>query len=131
MKSSVLEIELLKKVDHPNIVKIYEIFKDEKALYIVMEYIEGIELFQYIIERVKITEQNSSITINLFHYKLTIWKYSSIFLNKILIRIKAFVSMKILNLERNSRMLNKYLNFDTSLKFSLIFIRNFKLDLEN
>lgn len=63
MKSSVLEIELLKKVDHPNIVKIYEIFKDEKALYIVMEYIEGIELFQYIIERVKIAEQNSSIIV--------------------------------------------------------------------
>lgn len=34
----VSEILTLKKVDHPNIVKIYEIFKDQKRLYIVMEY---------------------------------------------------------------------------------------------
>lgn len=32
------EVEALKVVDHPNIVKLYETFEDEEFLYLVMEY---------------------------------------------------------------------------------------------
>ena len=56
----VSEIVTLKKVDHPNIVKIYEIFKDEKNLYIVMEYVDGKELFEFVVEKTKINELNSA-----------------------------------------------------------------------
>jgi len=35
------EIDILKQMDHPNIVKIYEYFEDSEHLYIVMELIEG------------------------------------------------------------------------------------------
>lgn len=31
------EIDIMKKVDHPNILKLYEIFEDEQHVYIVME----------------------------------------------------------------------------------------------
>jgi calcium-dependent protein kinase len=31
------EFQLLKKIDHPNIIRIYEIFQDEKNLYLIME----------------------------------------------------------------------------------------------
>lgn len=41
------EIEILKICDHPNIVKFYDYFEDEKSLYIVMEYCQGGELFDY------------------------------------------------------------------------------------
>lgn len=58
--SCVSEILTLKKVDHPNIVKIYEIFKDYKNLYIVMEYVEGKELFEYVVEHTKINELDSA-----------------------------------------------------------------------
>ena len=58
--SCISEILTLKKVDHPNIVKIYEIFKDEKFLYIVMEFCEGKELFEYVVENTKINEKDSS-----------------------------------------------------------------------
>jgi calcium-dependent protein kinase len=35
------EIDILKDMDHPNIVNIYEYFEDSLYLYIVMELIEG------------------------------------------------------------------------------------------
>ena len=42
------EISILKKVDHPNIIKLYEIFEDEKNIYLIMEKCNGGELFDKI-----------------------------------------------------------------------------------
>ena len=39
------ELELLKKLDHPNIIKIYEYYETKEKWYIVTEYFEGRELF--------------------------------------------------------------------------------------
>lgn len=50
----------MKKADHPNIVKILEIYKDDKNLYIVMEYVDGKELFEFVVERTKIEELASA-----------------------------------------------------------------------
>lgn len=50
------EIRVLKGLDHPNIVKIYEFMEDEKRIYIVTELIEGGELFDGIIEQGKFNE---------------------------------------------------------------------------
>jgi serine/threonine protein kinase len=41
-------VEILTKLDHPNIVKYYETYIDEKYIYLVMEYIGGGELFDKI-----------------------------------------------------------------------------------
>ena len=35
------EIMSLKKLSHPNIVKLYDVFQDDSWIYLVMEYIEG------------------------------------------------------------------------------------------
>ncbi len=35
------ELELLKKLDHPNIIKIYEYYETKEKWYIVTEYFEG------------------------------------------------------------------------------------------
>ena len=32
------EIQILRKLDHPNVIKLYEVFEDEKNLYLVQEY---------------------------------------------------------------------------------------------
>ena len=40
------EIEILKKLNHPDIVKVLEFYKTEQAYYIVSEYCSGGELFQ-------------------------------------------------------------------------------------
>jgi serine/threonine protein kinase len=42
------EASILIKLDHPNIVKYYETYQDDSNLYLVMEYINGCELFEHI-----------------------------------------------------------------------------------
>jgi calcium-dependent protein kinase len=42
------EVEILQRLDHPNIVKYYETFDDQKYMYLVMEYCPGGELFDKI-----------------------------------------------------------------------------------
>jgi calcium-dependent protein kinase len=42
------EVNILKQLDHPNIIKIYEYFSDTKFIFIVMELVEGGELFDKI-----------------------------------------------------------------------------------
>ena len=44
------EVDILTKLDHPNIVRYYETYVDEKYIYLVMEYVGGGELFQKIAE---------------------------------------------------------------------------------
>ena len=45
------EVNILTKLDHPNIVKYYETYIDEKYIYLVMEYIGGGELFEKIAQQ--------------------------------------------------------------------------------
>ncbi len=42
------EIRLLQKMNHPNIVKIYEAFETDDHVYLVMEYVGGGSLHTYI-----------------------------------------------------------------------------------
>ncbi|CAK8996775.1 Calcium-dependent protein kinase 2 (PfCDPK2) [Durusdinium trenchii] len=44
------EISIMKQVDHPNIIKLMDVYEDEAFLYIVMELCTGGELFDKIIE---------------------------------------------------------------------------------
>ena len=41
------ELSILRIVDHPNIIKLYEIFEDEKYVHIVTEMCYGCDLFEY------------------------------------------------------------------------------------
>lgn len=43
------EIHILKIVRHPNVVHLYEIIETQKQLYLIMEYANGGELFDYIV----------------------------------------------------------------------------------
>ena len=45
------EVAILHSLDHPNIVKYYETYNDQKYIYLVMEYVTGTQLFE------KITQQ--------------------------------------------------------------------------
>lgn len=61
-KASMLnEINILRNLDHPNIVKIFEYFEDDKRFYIVTEHIQGGELFDEVIARGKFTERDAAI----------------------------------------------------------------------
>ena len=41
------EIDILKQVDHPNIVKLFDIYEDEKYFFLVMELMMGGEVKNY------------------------------------------------------------------------------------
>lgn len=43
------EIIMMKLMDHPNIVRIYDVFEGEKELFLVLEYVDGGELFDYLV----------------------------------------------------------------------------------
>ena len=43
------EIEILKKIDHPNIVKLFDVFEDDRFWCLVMELMKGGELFDQIL----------------------------------------------------------------------------------
>jgi calcium-dependent protein kinase len=48
-----LEIDLMVQMDHPNIIKLYEIFEDNRYIYLIMEECTGGELFDRIIDRIQ------------------------------------------------------------------------------
>ena len=53
------EIEILKKVKHPNIVQLYSVIETERQIFLIMEYIKGKELFQYILFKKKLSEEEA------------------------------------------------------------------------
>ena len=53
------EINILKQLRHKNIIQLYEIIESQSNLYIVMEYCEGKELFDYIIKRKHLPEREA------------------------------------------------------------------------
>ena len=42
------EVGILNRLDHPNIVKYFETYDDNRYMYLVMEYIKGQQLFEKI-----------------------------------------------------------------------------------
>ncbi|KAG8761113.1 hypothetical protein FRC14_006819 [Serendipita sp. 396] len=45
------EIAVMKLLDHPNIMKMYDVWSSTKELFLVLEYVEGGELFDYLCSR--------------------------------------------------------------------------------
>ena len=46
-----IEISIMSKCDHPNIIKLYEIYEDERHIYLIMEECLGGELFDRILTK--------------------------------------------------------------------------------
>lgn len=55
-----LEVEILKKLIHPNIMQIFEFYEDKKNFYIITEFCEGGELFDKIIEKGSFSENEAA-----------------------------------------------------------------------
>ena len=54
------EINILRTLDHPNIIRVYEFFEDAKRFYIVMEQCNGGELFEEILKRQNFGENHAA-----------------------------------------------------------------------
>lgn len=53
------EIHILKIVRHPNVIQMYEIIETKKQLYLIMEFAEGGELFDYIVSKKRLDEKEA------------------------------------------------------------------------
>lgn len=54
------EIQIMKQLDHPNILKLYEVYEDDEKFYLVMELVQGKELFDKIVERGQYSEKDAA-----------------------------------------------------------------------
>ena len=54
------EMSIVKTLNHPNIVKTHEIFDNEKYYFMIMDYCPGGELFDYIVNKIRPNEEESS-----------------------------------------------------------------------
>ena len=45
LKSLSNEISILRSLDHPHIIKLYEIYQDSNCIYLITEYLQGGEVF--------------------------------------------------------------------------------------
>ena len=67
MKNSIFkENEIITRFNHINVVYVFQILEDSENFYIIMEYCKHGELFDYIVKKEKLTEEESSI----FFYQL-------------------------------------------------------------
>jgi len=55
------ELDILMNVDHPNIMKFYEVYQDRKHLHFVNEFCRGGDLFEYILKQGTIDESEVAI----------------------------------------------------------------------
>lgn len=53
------EIQNLKLVRHPHIIKLYQVISSPTEFYMVMEYVPGGELFEYIVKKGRLSEKES------------------------------------------------------------------------
>eukprot|EP00397_Hematodinium_sp_SG-2012_P002780 GEMP01002788.1.p1 GENE.GEMP01002788.1~~GEMP01002788.1.p1 ORF type:complete len:602 (+),score=113.76 GEMP01002788.1:79-1806(+) len=60
MEKFMLEIHLMKLMDHPNIIKLFETFQDSRNIYLVMEVCEGGELFSRILDAGSFNERDAA-----------------------------------------------------------------------
>lgn len=54
------EVKILTTLDHPNILKMFEMYEDKAKYYIVSEYLEGGELFERIIQNEHFSEKEAA-----------------------------------------------------------------------
>ena len=108
------EIDILIKLDHPNIIKLYEVFENEDFIYIVMELCNGGELFDRIIKRTEMgnpfTEKEAATI-----FKQLMSAVSYCHSNKIVHRDLKPENLLLLNNDDDTHI--KIIDFGTSLIF--------------
>ncbi|KAJ3034559.1 Map microtubule affinity-regulating kinase, partial [Rhizophlyctis rosea] len=54
-----LEVQLLMRLDHPNVIRLYQVMETEDECFVIMEYATGGELIEYIAARDHLTEKEA------------------------------------------------------------------------
>lgn len=53
------EVVIMKLIEHPNVMALYDVWENKGELYLVLEYIEGGELFDYLIRKGRLDEKEA------------------------------------------------------------------------
>ena len=106
------EIEIIKKLDYPNILKIYEFFSMNDNIYIITEYCPNGELFKYIVDGFKFTEVH--ICAIIYQLLLTVY-YCHI--NKIVHRDLKPENLMINGKDKDNHFMIKVIDFGTATIF--------------
>nr|XP_020478894.1 MAP/microtubule affinity-regulating kinase 4 [Monopterus albus] len=53
------EVRIMKMLNHPNIVRLFEVIETEKTLYLIMEYASGGEVFDYLVSHGRMKEKEA------------------------------------------------------------------------
>uniref|UniRef100_A0A673IJM8 non-specific serine/threonine protein kinase n=1 Tax=Sinocyclocheilus rhinocerous TaxID=307959 RepID=A0A673IJM8_9TELE len=59
IKNLFREVRIMKVLNHPNIVKLFEVIETDKSLYLVMEYASGGEVFDYLVAHGRMKEKEA------------------------------------------------------------------------
>ena len=60
------EMKMLSELDNENVIKVYQIYEDDNNYLIIMEYCEGGELFNYIVKKQRLSENETAF----FYYQI-------------------------------------------------------------
>ncbi|KNE55868.1 CAMK/CAMKL/BRSK protein kinase [Allomyces macrogynus ATCC 38327] len=53
------EIVIMKLVQHPSVMQLYDVYETDEELYLVLEHVEGGELFDYLVKKGRLDEQEA------------------------------------------------------------------------
>ena len=55
------EVDIMRNVDHPNIIKLYDVYESSHHVYMVLELVSGGELFDRIVDKGHFSEADASV----------------------------------------------------------------------
>ena len=55
------EVKIMKMVEHPNIVRLYEVIEERNFMYLIMEYASGGEVFDYLVAHGRMKEKEARV----------------------------------------------------------------------
>ncbi|KAF9293637.1 hypothetical protein BGZ88_005100 [Linnemannia elongata] len=53
------EIAIMKLINHPHVIRLYDVYETEKELFLVMEFVAGGELFEYLVNKGRLDESEA------------------------------------------------------------------------
>ena len=54
------EIHALRALSHPGIIRLYDVYQTDRRIYIIMECMQGGELFDYVVQKGTLTEEEAA-----------------------------------------------------------------------